>query len=64
MAILKRNKTDTKKMIGIWPLVGAIYGPITFWFLVLNLPQVTQFELKNFFESKKFRYFFNFIFSS
>ena len=52
MSILK-NKNDAKKKIGIWPLVGAIYGPITFWFIVLNLPQVTQVELKNFFESNK-----------
>ena len=52
MAILKRNKTDTKKMIGIWPLVGAIYGPIIFGILIVNLPKV---EWKYVFESNKIR---------
>ena len=53
MAIVKNNENDTrKKFIGIWPLVGALYGPIFFWFLLTNLPKV---EWKYVFESNKTR---------
>ena len=37
---------------GIWAWVGAIYGPIVFWFLFVNLPKV---EWKYVFESNKTR---------
>ncbi len=53
MAILKNNENVTrKKFIGIWPLVGAFYGPIFFWFLLTNLPKI---EWKYVFESNKTR---------
>ena len=55
MAILKKNINVIKKMIRIWPLVGALYGPIIFWVLVINLPKVTKVDWKNFFESNKSR---------
>ena len=45
------NKNGRKK-IAIWPLVGSLYGPIIFWFLVVNLPKV---EWKYVFESNKTR---------
>ena len=48
------NKKDKNKRKGIkiWPLVGAIYGPIIFWILIINLPKV---EWKYVFESNKTR---------
>ena len=48
------NKKDKNKRKGIkiWPLVGAIYGPIIFWILIVNLPKV---EWKYVFESNKTR---------
>ena len=51
MAILKNYENDTrKKFIAIWPLVGALYGPIFLWLLVFNFPKV---EWKYVFESNK-----------
>ena len=41
-----------KKRYGIWAWVGAIYGPIIFWVLFVNLPKV---EWKYVFESNKTR---------
>ena len=41
-----------KKKYGIWAWVGAIYGPIIFWVLFVNLPKV---EWKYVFESNKTR---------
>ena len=48
------NKKDKNKRKGIkiWRLVGAIYGPIIFWILIINLPKV---EWKYVFESNKTR---------
>ena len=48
------NKKDKNKRKGIkiWRLVGAIYGPIIFWILIVNLPKV---EWKYVFESNKTR---------
>ena len=40
------------KRYGIWAWVGAIYGPIIFWVLFVNLPKV---EWKYVFESSKTR---------
>ena len=40
------------KKYGIWAWVGAIYGPIIFWALFINLPKV---EWKSVFESNKTR---------
>ena len=40
------------KKYGIWAWVGAIYGPIIFWVLFVNLPKV---EWKYIFESNKTR---------
>ena len=39
MASLKNKKIE-RKGISIWPLVGAIYCPIIFVVLVINLPKV------------------------
>ena len=47
MSINKENKK-----YGIWAWVGAIYGPIIFWVLFVNLPKV---EWKYVFESDKTR---------
>ena len=47
MSINKENKK-----YGIWAWVGAIYGPIIFWVLFVNLPKV---EWKYIFESTKTR---------
>ena len=46
------NKKENKKnkRYGIWAWVGAIYGPIIFWVLFVNLPKV---EWKYVFESNK-----------
>ena len=50
---MKQNKLPKiKKIIGIWPLVSAIYCPIIFWILVINLPKV---QWKYVFESNKTR---------
>ena len=51
MAILKDKKKE-RKGISIWPLVGAIYCPIIFWILIINLPKV---QWKYVFESNKTR---------
>ena len=48
MSIHKENKK-----YGIWPWVGAIYGPIIFGVLFVNLPKV---EWKYVFESNKARF--------
>ncbi len=40
------------KKYGIWAWLGAIYGPIIFWVLFVNLPKV---EWKYVFESNKTR---------
>ena len=45
------NKNKGKK-IGLWPLVGVLYGPIIFWILLVCLPKV---EWKYVFESNKTR---------
>jgi hypothetical protein len=50
---MKQNKLPKiKKIIGIWPLVSAIYCPIIFWILIINLPKV---QWKYVFESDKTR---------
>ena len=50
---MKQNKLPKiKKIIGIWPLVSAIYCPIIFWILIINLPKV---QWKYVFESNKTR---------
>ena len=41
-----------RKRYGIWAWVGAIYGPIIFWFHFINLPKI---EWKYVFESNKTR---------
>ena len=46
------KKIKTGKRYGTWSWVGAIYGPIIFWVLFLNLPKV---EWKYIFESNKTR---------
>ena len=51
MASLKNKKIE-RKGISIWPLVGAIYCPIIFAVLVINLPKV---QWKYVFESNKTR---------
>ena len=54
---ISKNKKDKKKSKGIkiWPLVGALYGPIIFWILAINLPRITKVEWKYVFESNKTR---------
>ena len=47
-----KNRKDSFPKIKIWPLVGALYGPIIFWILVINLPKV---EWKYVLESNKTR---------
>ena len=47
-----KNKKIERKGISIWPLVGAIYCPIIFAVLVINLPKV---QWKYVFESNKTR---------
>ena len=47
MALDNNQKTNK---YGIWAWVGAIYGPIIFWILFINLPKV---EWKYVFESIK-----------
>ena len=42
----------SKKKYGIWAWVGALYGPIIFWVLFVNLPKI---EWKYVFESNKTR---------
>ena len=50
---MKQNKLPKiKKIFGIWPLVSAIYCPIIFWILIINLPKV---QWKYVFESNKTR---------
>ena len=51
MVILKNKKLE-RKGISIWALVGAIYCPIIFAVLVINLPNV---QWKYVFESNKTR---------
>ena len=48
------NKKENKKnkRYGIWAWVGAIYGPVIFWVLFVNLPKI---EWKYVFESNKTR---------
>ena len=46
------QKIKTGKRYGKWSWVGAIYGPIIFWVLFVNLPKV---EWKYAFESNKTR---------
>ena len=46
------KKIKTGKRYGTWSWVGAIYGPIIFWVLFVNLPKV---EWKYVFESNKTR---------
>ena len=46
------QRIKTGKRYGTWSWVGAIYGPIIFWVLFLNLPKV---EWKYIFESNKTR---------
>ena len=48
----KNQKIKNRKSYGIWAWVGAIYGPIIFWVLFVNLPKV---EWKYVFESNKTR---------
>ena len=48
----KNQKIKNSKRYGIWAWVGAIYGPIIFWVLFVNLPKV---EWKYVFESNKTR---------
>ena len=48
----KNQKIKNRKRYGIWAWVGAIYGPILFWVLFINLPKI---EWKYVFESNKTR---------
>ena len=48
----KNQKIKNRKSYGIWAWVGAIYGPIIFWVLFVNLPKI---EWKYVFESNKTR---------
>ena len=48
----KNQKIKHHKRYGIWSWVGALYGPIIFWVLFVNLPKV---EWKYVFESNKTR---------
>ena len=48
----KLKTMQAKKGLRIWSLVGAIYSPIIFWILIINLPKV---EWKYVFESNKTR---------
>ena len=43
---------SAKKNLGIWKIVAAVYFPIIFWILVINLPKV---QWKYVFESNKTR---------
>ena len=43
---------SAKKNLGIWKIVAAVYCPIIFWILVINLPKV---QWKYVFESNKTR---------
>ena len=52
MDIDNNQKPNKPKKYGIWAWVGAIYGPIIFWVLFVNLPKV---EWKYVFESNKTR---------
>lgn len=51
---MPKNQEANKKSkrYGIWAWVGAIYGPIIFWVLFVNLPKI---EWKYVFESNKTR---------
>ena len=51
---MPKNQEANKKSkrYGIWAWVGAIYGPIIFWVLFINLPKI---EWKYVFESNKTR---------
>ena len=40
MDIDNNQKPNKPKKYGIWAWVGAIYGPIIFWVLFVNLPKV------------------------
>ena len=40
MALDNNQKTNKPKKYGIWAWVGAIYGPIIFQVLIVNLPKV------------------------
>ena len=48
----KQEANKKSKRYGIWAWVGAIYGPIIFWVLFVNLPKI---EWKYVFESNKTR---------
>ena len=43
---------SAKKNLGIWKIVAAVYCPIIFWILVINLPKL---QWKYVFESNKTR---------
>ena len=46
------SPTKESKKYGIWAWVSALYGPIIFWVLFVNLPKI---EWKYVFESNKTR---------
>ena len=48
----KNKKIKNSKRYGIWSWIGAIYGPVIFWVLFVNLPKI---EWKYVFESSKTR---------
>ena len=48
----KNKKIKNSKRYGIWAWIGALYGPVIFWVLFVNLPKV---EWKYIFESNKTR---------
>ena len=48
----KNKKIKNSKRYGIWAWVGALYGPVIFWVLFVNLPKI---EWKYVFESSKTR---------
>ena len=52
LGALKIKIMQARNGLRIWRLVGAIYGPILFWILIINLPKV---EWKYVFESNKTR---------
>ena len=48
---MPKNQLANKKSkrYGIWAWVGAIYGPIIFWILFVNLPKIQwEYVLTNF----------------
>ena len=48
----KSQKIKISKSYGIWPWVGALYAPIIFWVLFVNIPKV---EWEYIFETNKSR---------